>query len=744
MGNWLVGESSAGPSGGSFGEPSAGPSWRSSDGLSGGWPDLHAVPAYRLKDFIHAKLKPSEECLKRIDQDVDAISDFLWSSELPVRGVAKGGSYGRETVLRGYSDGTLVLFMGGFRSFRDQKENQRGLLSVIEQRLKHHKKYSMSVSLGHTLEVLLSVHGQKILLQILPAFDPLSPADSDHHQSRASCCSLSAGFGEDSSSRIYRDLKSTMDKVRAAPGEFAACFTTLQQRFFQRYPRRVKELVLLVKHWYQEEKRMTSPSRRFSYALELLTVYAWEQGCQNEDFDMAEGVRTVLGLIKQSSELCVYWIVNYGFDDVTVRNTLLCQLRSQRPIILDPTDPTNNVGKDGSWELLTEAAQAWLDSPSLNDMSPAQCWNVLPTSLFITPSHLLDTFIKDFLQPNEKFLKQIRKAVNIICEFLKNNCFKDSSTKVLKAVKGGSTAKGTALKNGSDADIVVFLSPLKSYDSQNKERAMFVQEIQRQLEVFRKTQELEVKFEISEWTAPRVLSFTLKSRSLNESVDFDVLPAYDALGQLHPGFTSRPKAYKDLIALCKSSGIKGGEFSTCFTELQCKFIILRPTKLKNLIRLVKHWYKQCERKMKPKASLPPKYALELLTVYAWEQGSGMEKFDTAEGFRTVLDLVIKYQQLCIFWTVNYNFEDEPIRTFLLTQIQKKRPVILDPADPTGDVGGGDRWCWHLLAKEANEWLSSLCFELQSGDSWQRVQPWKVPVVQTPGSCGAHIYPTVGI
>ena len=25
-----------------------------------------------------------------------------------------------------------------------------------------------------------------------------------------------------------------------------------------------------------------------------------------------------------------------------------------------------------------------------------------------------------------------------------------------------------------------------------------------------------------------------------------------------------------------------------------------------------------------------------------------------------------------------------------------RPVILDPADPTGDVGGGDRWCWHAI------------------------------------------------
>lgn len=40
-----------------------------------------------------------------------------------------------------------------------------------------------------------------------------------------------------------------------------------------------------------------------------------------------------------------------------------------------------------------------------------------------------------------------------------------------------------------------------------------------------------MEFEVSKWKAPRVLSFTLKSRSLKESVEFDVLPAYDALGE---------------------------------------------------------------------------------------------------------------------------------------------------------------------------------------------------------------------
>ena len=83
-------------------------------------------------------------------------------------------------------------------------------------------------------------------------------------------------------------------------------------------------------------------------------------------------------------------------------------------------------------------------------------------------------------------------------------------------------------------------------------------------------------------------------------------------------------------------------------------------------------FPQCESKLKQKGSLPPKYALELLTIYAWEKGSGAQDFDTAEGFRTVLELVIQYQHLCVFWTVNYSFDDEILRNFLLTQIQRTR------------------------------------------------------------------------
>lgn len=58
-----------------------------------------------------------------------------------------------------------------------------------------------------------------------------------------------------------------------------------------------------------------------------------------------------------------------------------------------------------------------------------------PASLYSTPSHHLDKFIKDFLQPDKTFLDQTKKAVDIICKFLKENCFRHSATKVQKIVK---------------------------------------------------------------------------------------------------------------------------------------------------------------------------------------------------------------------------------------------------------------------------------------------------------------------
>lgn len=77
----------------------------------------------------------------------------------------------------------------------------------------------------------------------------------------------------------------------------------------------------------------------------------------------------------------------------------------------------------------------------------------------------------------------------------------------------------------------MFTDSLKSYTSQKNERCCIIKEIHTQLVACQREKEFEVKFEISKWKAPRVLSFSLKSKVLNESVNFDVLPAFNALGE---------------------------------------------------------------------------------------------------------------------------------------------------------------------------------------------------------------------
>ncbi|KAM5339438.1 LOW QUALITY PROTEIN: 2'-5'-oligoadenylate synthase 1-like [Glossophaga mutica] len=343
-----------------------------------------------------------------------------------------------------------------------------------------------------------------------------------------------------------------------------------------------------------------------------------------------------------------------------------------------------------------------------------------------TPARYLDKFIEDYLLPDTHFRMQVKVAIDVICSFLKERCFRGDSrpVRVSKVVKGGSSGKGTTLRGRSDADLVVFLSELGSFQEQFDRRAEFIREIRRQLEACQS--ETRVHFEIkgTSWWNPRSLSFVLRSLWVGEGVEFDVLPAFDALGQVpksyrsdslvHEHYRPDPQIYVKLIQECKNLG-KEGEFSTCFTELQRAFL---KHKLKSLIRLVKHWYQTCKEKLgKP---LPQQYALELLTVYAWERGNKETTFSTAQGFQTVLELVMNYQKLLIYWTKYYDFENPVIGQYLMMQLKKPRPVILDPADPTGNVAAGDSRSWPRLAQEAKAWLSYQCFKNWDGSpvgSW---------------------------
>ncbi|NWV29201.1 OASL2 protein, partial [Origma solitaria] len=328
----------------------------------------------------------------------------------------------------------------------------------------------------------------------------------------------------------------------------------------------------------------------------------------------------------------------------------------------------------------------------------------------------LDGWIADNLQPSTEFSVQVKEAVGQMCEFLKRNCFGDGIY-VQKTVKGGSAGKGTALKKNSDADVVLFLSCFLSYQEQKMNRKVILDLIKKRLNACRESLQFDVDISEPKYkgpdNTPRSLSLTLSSKVTRESTDVDILPAYDALGQVTQDAPPNAEVYVSLL----HASSQAGEFSPCFTELQKLFVKRYPAKLKNLLRLVKYWYKELLTPQHPNAHLPPKYALELLTIYAWEEGTGSSDcFVMAEGFRTVLELLCQHQQICIYWEKYYSLQHREIGDHVKGLLHGPRPVILDPADPTGILGQDKEW--DLMAQEA----LSCCHTLPC---LQDVRPWNV-------------------
>uniref|UniRef100_A0A286Y4S2 Ubiquitin-like domain-containing protein n=2 Tax=Cavia porcellus TaxID=10141 RepID=A0A286Y4S2_CAVPO len=131
-------------------------------------------------------------------------------------------------------------------------------------------------------------------------------------------------------------------------------------------------------------------------------------------------------------------------------------------------------------------------------------------------------------------------------------------------------------------------------------------------------------------------------------------------------------------------------------------------------------------------ALPSKYALELLTIYAWEMGTDQqENFNMDEGFVAVMTLLRDYEEICIYWTKYYDFQSEIVGNFIKQQLKKTGPIILDPADPTNNLGEGRRW--DLVAQEAVNCLRQPCCRTDDpSQGWhvQQARDVQVTVKQT--------------
>ncbi|XP_052024443.1 inactive 2'-5' oligoadenylate synthetase 1C-like [Apodemus sylvaticus] len=346
-----------------------------------------------------------------------------------------------------------------------------------------------------------------------------------------------------------------------------------------------------------------------------------------------------------------------------------------------------------------------------------------------TPACKLNKFIEDHLLGDTALISEIITDIEFISDFLMDRCFNGAAhpVRASRVVMDGFYNEHTMLKGRAAVNLVVLFNNLTCFDEQLKRRGEFIEEIRKHLCQLQQEEQFREKFEVrsSEQPNSRSLSFKLSYPEFQQEVEFDVQPAYDALCEVREKVEVDCEMYNKLYAqLIRECNIlkTEGKFSICFTDLQQNFLWKRPLELKNLILLVKHWYQLCEEKLRQ--PLPPQYALELLTVYAWECGAqDSSELYTAQCFRTVLELITKYQHLRVYWTLYYDVLHEAVNAYLYTQSRKDRPLILDPADPTWNVAGSNLQGWFRLAEEAKAWLKYPCFR-HTDETF--VGPWDVP------------------
>ncbi|XP_007490033.2 2'-5'-oligoadenylate synthase-like protein 1 [Monodelphis domestica] len=338
-------------------------------------------------------------------------------------------------------------------------------------------------------------------------------------------------------------------------------------------------------------------------------------------------------------------------------------------------------------------------------------------SLFDTPAERLDAFVAQELLPNKELKDEIDDAYRRAQGFLRDRCFRSPEPRVLKMVKAGSVMTGTMLKYETEVQIVVFLDCFQSYRSEADYPQAMIRLMKDRLQRCWKSLAYSIDDIWLDSDIPGSLVFRIQSRMTSEPISVAILPAYNALGSCRLTEPPPPEIYVDLI---KAKGLPG-EFSPSFIQLQKSFIKSHPVKLKSLLRLVKHWYLKHLKFHCPKAPLPPIYALELLTIYAWEMGTNSaENFNLSRGFVSVMELLLDYKGICIYWTTYYSFQDQIIGNFVKQQLKKERPVILDPVDPTHNVGEGKRW--DLVAQRASQCLKQICC-LDKDD--YRIPAWDV-------------------
>ncbi|XP_072015634.1 2'-5'-oligoadenylate synthase 1A-like [Amphiura filiformis] len=320
-----------------------------------------------------------------------------------------------------------------------------------------------------------------------------------------------------------------------------------------------------------------------------------------------------------------------------------------------------------------------------SNFSRQEPWN-------LSQENLQEWFQDNVEEGSRSFAVESNKSMDDLVRFLHN--MPDMKTKGPKAKpvkvkevrKGGSIEKGTFYKDGSDLDCVVVLNgipKLKANTKTGKYRRGHLKPL---------VEKVVTALQQASFTArcEKVSNLQLKVYAKQETggiLEIDILFTGNNLDYNYiddevtmQRILSTP--YNTMLNMPPKS--QRFIYQPCLTPLQTEFVKSQPGNVKSLIRLVKYWKAEYLHQRQTE-KLINSYTLELITIYVYEEEMGSpDRFDLGEGFKRVLSLLAyKLGGFQHYWDNFYS--DETAQRGMKLKDMMKRPILLDPADPSDNV-----------------------------------------------------------
>ncbi|XP_050391581.1 2'-5'-oligoadenylate synthase 1 [Patella vulgata] len=306
----------------------------------------------------------------------------------------------------------------------------------------------------------------------------------------------------------------------------------------------------------------------------------------------------------------------------------------------------------------------------------------------------LEKFIDKTIRPPNDFKERVNHTVDQVVRYL----HRMPGYSIQEVVKSGSLGKGTSILSDADADMVVFFNGYTDMESLIADKPQIIRDVRKYMcnpdpvlyrWLFPSKPEWMDSIHVlkcNEYLIKFMVYVPYKGRS--ESVEVDVLPAIYVVAKHGEDMQS---VYREMQN--KSSDVRS-HYSVCFCKQQLAMIRPKQAKVKDLIRLLKYWYKTNGLTM-------ASYCCEVMGLYIYDEHlNSKTNFKMKTGFYKAMELFSSYRQLQITIPGIYSTRN-------WSSYFPETTYVLDPVNPFSDTSSHDVHSIERCARDTLNWLENV-------------------------------------